>query len=285
MISGVYPPDGPQTIGQVLDAGFRIFKVSLVRCLLFGALAMIAGQLPNIYSLATGKLARIVLSGDPIVIALSIVGSIATIYLGAAVLIRQREIAEGRRNPTRVELAWALRRLPVVLGVAVVSIVALGLVPAIGFVLAETEWLSGAALVAAIALLGVAQLASLWLVPGLSMAVVVSTLGSSGVGASLREGLSLAAGSWWRTMLTFIVWGILLVVFNFVVVLLIVMALPILGATDVTMLAAGTPVALVALRAIGLPFLIAILLAVYGALQVRRQGVDLQRRVAGMAQA
>src|SRR5688572_21123353 len=51
----LYPPDGPQTIGQVLDAGFRIFKVSLVRCLLFGALAMIAGQLPNIYSLATGK--------------------------------------------------------------------------------------------------------------------------------------------------------------------------------------------------------------------------------------
>ncbi len=49
------PPDGPQSIGQVLDAGFRIFKVSLVRCLLFGAIAMIAGQLPNISSLAVGQ--------------------------------------------------------------------------------------------------------------------------------------------------------------------------------------------------------------------------------------
>ena len=32
----LYPPAGPQSIGQVLDAGFRIFQVSLVRCLLYG---------------------------------------------------------------------------------------------------------------------------------------------------------------------------------------------------------------------------------------------------------
>jgi hypothetical protein len=42
---------------------------------------------------------------------------------------------------------------------------------------------------------------------------------------------------------------------------------------------------LVALRAVGMPFMVAILLAVYGDLLVRKQGVDLQRRVAGMVQA
>jgi len=42
----LYPPEGPQTVAQVLDSGFRVFKASLVRCLLFGAIAMIAGQLP-----------------------------------------------------------------------------------------------------------------------------------------------------------------------------------------------------------------------------------------------
>jgi hypothetical protein len=82
------------------------------------------------------------------------------------------------------------------------------------------------------------------------------------------------------------VWGILLLaVFNLIVVVLILMTLPILGATDIATLSAGTPVVLVALRAVGLPFMVAILLAVYADLLVRKQGVDLQRRVAGMVQA
>src|SRR5262249_50863777 len=129
MIPGVYPPDGPQTLGQVLDSGFRIFKVSLVRCLLFGALAMIAGQLPNIYSLLTGKVPAVFASRDPITFALALAGSVITIYLSAVMLIRQREIVEGRRQSTRFELALGIRRLPALLGVALVSVVALSIVP------------------------------------------------------------------------------------------------------------------------------------------------------------
>ncbi len=86
-------------------------------------------------------------------------------------------------------------------------------------------------------------------------------------------------------MLTYPVWGVLLVVFNFVAVIVIVMALPLIGATDVATVTAGTPVVFVALRAMGLPFLVAIMLAVHGELQVRKQGVDLERRLAGVAQA
>jgi len=127
--------------------------------------------------------------------------------------------------------------------------------------------------------------AVLWLIPGFSMAVAIAVLGDAGPIVSLRQGLSLALGSWWRTMLTFVVWAILLVVFNLVVVVLILMALPLLGATDIATLSAATPVVLVALRAVGMPFMVAILLAVYGDLLVRKQGVDLQRRVAGMVQA
>jgi hypothetical protein len=284
MNSGIYPPDGPQTTAQVLDSGFSIFKISLVRCLLFGALAMIAGQLPNIYSLLGGKAPAGFFSRDPITLALAVAGSVLTVYLSGLILIRQRDIAKGRRESTRVELAQGLRRLPALLGVALISLVALGIVPAAGKLLASSS-LPETAFIAVLVLISVLGGAVLWLIPGFAMAIAISVLGDAGPVASLRQGLSLALGSWWRTMLTFVVWAILAVVFNLVVVVLILMALPLLGATDIATLSAATPVVLVALRAVVVPFLVAIILAVYGDLLVRKQGVDLQRRVAGMAQA
>jgi hypothetical protein len=283
--NSLYVPRGPQSVGQVLDTGFRVFKVSFVRCLPFGAMAMIAGQLPNIYSLATGNLVGAYLSANPITSILALLGSVLTVYLSAVMLIRQREVAQGRRQPTRVELAQGLRRLPVLLGVVVISVVALAVVPAGLWVTGATELISSAIRVPAAIILVLLGAAALWLLPGLAMAIVVAVFESSGVVTSLRQGLALAMGNWWRTMLTFAVWGVLLVVFNFVVVVLMLMALPLIGATDVVSLTASTPVVLVALRAVGLPFLVAILLAVHGELQVRKQGVDLQRRVAGVAQA
>ena len=285
MSNSLYPPDGPQTVGQVLDAGFRVFKASLVRCLLFGAMAMIAGQLPNIYSLAAGQPFDAYLHGEPVTMALAVVGSIATVYLSAVMLLRQREVAQGRRHSTRVELAHALRRMPAVLGVAAVSLVLLAVVPVSLYLLNRAGGISPSSQLALGIAVGAAGLPILWLLPGLAMAVAVAVLTDRGFVASLREGIALVYGSWWRTMLTFAVWAVLLAVFNFVAVIIIVMALPLIGATDVATVTAGTPVVFVALRAIGLPFLVAILLAVYGELQVRRQGVDLERRVAGVAQA
>jgi hypothetical protein len=283
--NSLYVPRGPQSVGQVLDTGFRVFKVSFIRCLPFGAMAMIAGQLPNIYSLATGNLVGAYLSANPITLILALLGSVLTVYLSAVMLIRQREVAQGRRQPTRVELAQGLRRLPVLLGVVGISVVALAVVPAGLWVTGATELISSAIRVPVAIILVLLGAAALWLLPGLAMAIVVAVFESSGVVTSLRQGLALAMGNWWRTMLTFAVWGVLLVVFNFVVVVLMLMALPLIGATDVVSLTASTPVVLVALRAVGLPFLVAILLAVHGELQVRKQGVDLQRRVAGVAQA
>lgn len=283
--NSLYPPDGPQSIGQVLDAGFRVFKASLVRCLLFGAMAMIAGQLPNIYSLATGQPFEAYLHGDPLTILLATIGSIATVYFSAVMLLRQREVAQGRRQSTRVELAHALQRLPALLGVAVVSLVLLGIVPVTLFMLHGAGAVSLSNQVGLLVSLGVIAVPVLWLLPGLATAAAVSVLTTSGPVASIRKGVALVFGSWWRTMITFAVWAVLLIVFNFIAVIIVVMAMGAIGATDVPTLAAGTQVVFVALRAIGLPFLVAIVLAVYGELRVRRDGVDLERRVAGVAQA
>jgi len=278
-MTSLYPPDGPQTAAQVLDSGFRVFKASLVRCLLFGAMAMIAGQLPNIYSLAIGQPFDAYLRGEPISILLAIIGSIVTLYFSGVMLLRQREVALGGRRSTRAELAHALRRLPTLVGVAAVALAVSAIVPLV-FLLIKS-----ASLVPLSIALAVLALPVVWLLPGLAMAVAVAVLTESSILSSLRRGVSLLIGSWWRTMVTFAVWGVLLIVFNFITVVIVVMAMPLVGATDLPTVTAGTQVVFVALRAIGLPFLVAIVLAVYGDLQVRKQGVDLERRVADMAQA
>ena len=282
----LYPPDGPQSIAEVLDTAFRVFKVSLVRCLLFGAMAMIAGQLPNIYSLAIGEPFGAYLHGEPVTIALAAIGSVLAVYFSGVMLIRQRDMAQGGRQTTRAELAHGLRRLPALVGVAAASLFLPAILPLLatwipsGVFAAPKE--AGLGIGVALAILVVPVL---WLLPGLAMAVAIAVLTPSGMIASLKQGLSLAYGNWWRTMITFVVWGVLLAVLNLVAVILLMMALPLLGAQDVITLSAITPVVFIALRAIGLPFLVAILLAVYGELQVRKHGVDLERRVASVAQA
>ena len=278
----LFPPDGPQSVSQVLDTGFRIFKVSLVRCLLFGAMAMIAGQLPNIYALARGEPFGGYLHGDPITIALAVLGDAIAVYFSAVILIRQREVAQGSRRAIRVELAEGLQRMPALLGVTIVSLAILAIVPAL--LLISERVAPGARMPVTIAA-AVLAVPIIWSLPGLSMAVVVATLTRSGALASLKQGIWLAYRSWLRTMLTFVVWGILLVVLSLVPVILLMLSLQVFGASDVITLSAAMPVVLVGLRALGLPFLVAILLAVYGERIVRKQGVDLERRVASVAQA
>ena len=55
MINALYPPARPQSVGEVLDLAFRIFGATLLKCLPFAALAVIAGQLPNAYTLSSGQ--------------------------------------------------------------------------------------------------------------------------------------------------------------------------------------------------------------------------------------
>jgi hypothetical protein len=280
----LFPPDGPQTVSEVLDSGFRIFKISLLRCLLFGAVAMIAGQLPNIYSLARGQPFGGYLRGDPLTILLAVIGSLVAVYFSAVILIRQREAAQGSRRAIRAELAEGLRRMPTLIGVTWLSLLLLALAPAT-FLLSGAERFAPSVRLAFTVASAVLAVPVLWLLPGLAMAVVVAALTPNGVFASLKRGIWLAYRGWWRTMLTFVVWAVLLIVLNLVAVILLMLSLQVFGASDVITLSATTPVVFVALRAIGLPFLVAILLAVYGERMVRKQGVDLERRVAGVAQA
>src|ERR1700744_4541854 len=100
MSAALYPPPRPQTIGEVLDSTFRIFRATLLRCLPYGVLATVAGQLPRIYDIVTRRALRHFDEADITWWTLYALGA----FFGAAcfniILIRQSSVASGSRSET-----------------------------------------------------------------------------------------------------------------------------------------------------------------------------------------
>src|ERR1700685_303012 len=119
----LYPPLRPQSVSEVLDTAFHIFAASLLKNLPSGILLILAGQLVNIYSLATGRplsaLPHDASSG--LVYAVSLV-AVCTIWI--AIILRQCAIAQGETHSMRAELTRALRIVPQIVVLAVLSIAA-----------------------------------------------------------------------------------------------------------------------------------------------------------------
>src|SRR2546430_5283956 len=135
MANILYPPPRPQSVGETLDSAFRIFRATLLQCLPYATVAVIASQLPNIYYLASGRgaLARIPgLIRDPVWWTLYLIGYLIAVVMWSAVLLRQYAIATGRPVATGAELATGLRRIPgmVLLGILTALAVVVSVLPA-----------------------------------------------------------------------------------------------------------------------------------------------------------
>jgi hypothetical protein len=281
----LYPPAGPQSIGQVLDSAFRIFEVSLVRCLLFGAMSMIAGQLPNIYFIAAGKPLRAFGGGDPSWLLLYVVGAILTLLMFAALVLRQYGIAIGRRQSFGVEISEAIRRLPGFLGLALLGVLIGGVGPFIvGLAYAATGAAAASLLVLGIAVV-VLIVPVLYLMTPLTLATPALLLDGKGPWQAIRYSVRLVKGCWWRTTAVFTVALVVIVVFYAVATVIIGMVLPLAGAADLAAVTAATAVVYVVLGAIGMPFFSAVIIATYGELKVRKEAIDLEQRIAGVAQS
>lgn len=280
----LYPPAGPQSIGQVLDSAFRIFQVSLVRCLLYGALSMIAGQLPNIYFIAAGKPLRAFGGGDPLWIALYAVGAILTMMMFTALLLRQRDIATGVRRSTGIEISDAIRRVPGFLGLALLGLLICGIGPfLIGLVYAFAgASATGYLMIGVLSILMIVPL--VYLMTPLTLATPALLLDNKGPAQAIQYCLRIIKGSWWRTTTIFTVALVVIVVFYAVATVIIGMVLSLVGAADLAAVTAATGAVYVVLGGLGMPFFSAIIIATYGELKVRREGVDLERRVADAVQ-
>lgn len=246
MSTPLYPPSRPQSIGEVLDTTFKLLGVSLVKTLPYGVLMTLAGQLGNIDNLLAGRHARIFVPRDPATWLLWTVSMVLSLTLWAALILRQRAIAQAFPVSMRAEFATVLRRLP--------SLILLG-------ILLFTALCVGTLLLI---------VPGVYLAIALSMATPALVLAGKSPVDAMKYSLELIRGHWWRTLGIFLVTAVILAAFYILAIVVTVILVRFARGADVALVTAATTVLVIALGAFANPCVTAMVLAVFGDLEARR---------------
>lgn len=171
----LFPYDRPASTGEVLDAGFMLFRRTLPACLPWSLLAVVSGNLPSAYQLLSGRSLSLLAPKDPFWWVLLGVAALSNLWVWTFIVRRQLGVARGARRGMLADAWSAFKRLPQSLGVVLgaVLLVMLGLL----------------LLVAPGLYLGVA----LW------PCLTVLTAEEGGVRAAVDRTLQLVRGNWWHT--------------------------------------------------------------------------------------
>lgn len=273
MTPALYPPARPLSIAEALDLVIVIFKATVVRCLPYGICAVIAQQLAHIYDLGSGAARQPFGAGRPISIALSVVGALLALMAWSALLLRQRAIIGHTPTNTRSELAETLRRLPSFALATLLVFLAVGGAFAVLAVMPKQYHTMTLIPLVPLSFYLAILLSCTW--PAVLLA------GQQPLGA-LRQSIRLVSGNWWRVSATYAVGAITVLVLGMLVGIVIALVVPALVSDIPVMTALFTDIAS-AMGAVVAPFVGALLLAVFGDLRVRKEGTDLQQRIAGLA--
>jgi hypothetical protein len=286
MANILYPPSRPQSVGEILDSGFRIFGATLAKCWPYAAGAMLIGQLPAIYAVTTHRAAlEKALLFDPrdrlgwLLLAVAIVGAVT---LTNALILRQYELVSGKPLAGSA-LGIGARRVGGMLLIGLlVALAACACALPIGLAAgAVAGLLSGlsapliGATVVIVALLPASWLFVRWMYAGWGY-----LLTERGAIESLRYSWRLTRGSFWRlTVILSVALVLLLVVYLLSFVITGVTSV-LFGYRDVAVVTAAGTVVVILVRVVVSPFYTALALATYGDLAVRKEGADLAQRIA-----
>lgn len=260
------------SIGEALDLAVQIFKSTVIRCLPYGICAVTFEQLPNMYDLGNGLTHQPFGGGRPVWLALFVLGTVLALMAWSALLLRQRAIIEHTLTHFKVELGLTLRRLPVFVLATVLFLIAVG------------GWFAALLVVPA----PYHSWARLALIP-LSgyLAILLSCtwpavlLAGRGPLGALRQSARLVWGNWWRVAAIYGVGAAGVLVLALLAGILIALVVPTLVADLPVMMAVFTVLANATVALVA-PFVSALLLAVFGELRVRKEGLDLQQRFGGL---
>jgi hypothetical protein len=269
-----YPPPRPLSVGEVLDLTFRIYRASVVSCLIFAALGVIANQLPNLYSVSRGATllqALLTPKNSLMLWSLMLAGALLGLVFTGAVVLRQYAIATG--HPVGGELPRSLGRLPGL----VLLMVLFGATFAVGAMFIGAAFIfSGMARVFLALLL---CLPILYAVVAVSCSLTAMYVTPMGAAAAYVRSVRLTSGSFWRLSVIYTIGVIVLGVLYILTSGVIGMLTGILGRGDVALITATLGVVSVAIGALATPFYTALGLAVFGDLTVRKEGADLAQRI------
>jgi hypothetical protein len=253
-------PNAPQSIGGVLDGGFKLYRESLSQAYV---LAAIAALTTAPVSLLQPYVARVTVTAG--LIGAGALGAVAmaliAVALYAALVARIDAVARGASLSLREALAVGLRRTPAMF----------------------LSWLfAGILIVVALCLLIIPGLiVFVWLLFA-PAAVVIERLGPF---ASLSYSFDLVRGHWWRTAALLTIIGIVLTVVYLVFAVVVSIAV----ISDPTAIANGqapwyvTLIVGPVLQAVIAPLTYSLMLAIYYDLRLRHEGGDLAARIAATA--
>ena len=278
-------PTQPQRVDGVLDTAVRLSKASVVKVLPLSLLMMLAGTPGSIYVFMAGGgvdlsdpfgMVRLMLS--PGYLLASAASCIAMLLIAAAVSLRMAAIAEDGDMSTATALLQALRHVPSLL----VSLVLYVIVVSIGPLLLVAPILLSRGGPIAVTLGALLTIASV--IPGVSLLLFVGTnlFESKGPIAALVASHRLVWGKWWHTNAVLVVGTLVLIVIYAIAALLVGMV------AAVQVLVGGSAnlalMSLISDLLIGLvsspfvtPFSVAMFLAIYWDLHLRRRSDERQR--------
>lgn len=283
-------PNAPQSIGGVLDSGFKLYRESFSKVFLIAVVASLVAAPWNL-------VAPYVVANKPspntiaaIVVGILVIGLVVA-ALNNALMARVDSIASASPSSLREVLKVGVRRLPatILCGLIMTFFAILLLIPG-GILMASIAPSIGAgasaanpgSLLAAICLLFVpVSVVAIWFVFAPS-AIIVERFGAL---RSLGYSLAIVRGHWWRTAVLLTLLGILLIAMY--VLLGIVGA--VFAIASGTLLATGQlPWAFNLLvgplvSAFAVPLVYSLMLSIYYDLKVRHEGGDLAARIAATA--
>ena len=276
-------------IGGVLDNAFALFKTSWTRVLGLALVASTASAAPTLFSNPFANFAVILDPANAVPPEVSLlrdlpvmlVGLVVWSYCYVAVIVRMDAIANGRTAPLRDALRLALRRYPAMLGYALIVVGVYGAASVFAIVMLAVGLAGGGAIpgLALSLLLVVVSLAPvLVLFIYWYFAVFVIATERLGPIEGVRRSFRLVRGFWGRT-------AVMVTVAYFVY-------FAIVGLAGLIALAAGTVAGFgdlnvrmvtfageVVTGAATIPFLLAVSLAIFYDLDLRRGGADLAMRI------
>jgi hypothetical protein len=247
-IRSLIPTDRGLLVGEVLDAGFRLFRASLLRCLPLSATSVVAAQGPTLYDAAMGRSFSLLGSKDVGWWVVYVVAVIVSVWMIGLVFRAQDALARSVPWKLRADLVPTLWRTP---GAVVVSLAVLAPV-VLAVVAYAVNVLPGA-------LTAVALLPAAWLGVRLAFVPCLYWCERRSVWRALAGGFRLLSGSFWRTCAVLVVMLMTVMVFYFVIAILLAVLAPSFGARDAALLLALQAVVAMCVGAVGMPFATALL--------------------------
>lgn len=301
MSNVLYPPTRPQSVGEVLDAAFRIYSATLLKCLPYTFTSVILGQTLSIYDVLHGRAMTAAALGGAAQMPrmpgltwwiLFLVLVVIDTMFANAVFLRQYALATGGAASMPAELRRSLRRVPGVLLIGlVIGLAFLGtLIPAVLLLTAGGAALglnhgatAPAGLGIGLAVILAMLVAGSWVLIRWVCSVPIYLLTERGPIASMSHSWELTGGQFWRLSVIYSVGVVLLLVFYSLASIVGGVTALWLGRGDVLIVLAVTTAVIALLAALFTPFYHALILAVFGDLAARREGADLAQRISAPA--